>query len=1156
MAAILPASLASGTSSAYLVVRDDNGVVSPIAIPDMVCGGETTTLSGTVGVDETIVWYEGSCGGRVIGTGDSVVVTPAATTLYFAAAKNTVTGRISTECESVSVTVIAPTLWYADADNDGVGDASATISSCPQPAGYVAIAGDECPKDPLKIEPGSCGCGTRDVMIDVWPDADGDGFGDAAADAASACVSDLPSGFVLNNADCDDSDPSINPDAVEICGNGLDDDCNGAVDDGFGTRSVVYVDARFASLDNGADPDGDGPIVAVGCDAFASIQDGIDAVAAWGSVYVAAGTYAVNLVLNKSVTLRGPFAGVCPGTDLSRGAEAILVPATNAPVGGIILYIASDGVSIDGFTFDGDNPALEGGEPMYGADSNVAHAIGNGTFNDPAKPFIHIDHTTIINNIVVNTNDVAIPLYGSGSDDAISSFNTISCNRFDNMQGINSLDRERIAVAVANDLYADISDNVLTDVTIGIQTGNTLQAMERGGIASIRRNTINFDGIAVWHNLQAVDASPWTIEDNTLTSTGDKQFDRPYGLFVSSIRGKASVEIRNNTVIAAYAGVRLWNNSTSATITIKGGLLLANYFGVVATNTDEVYGEGDASSAIIDGTNIITTTSGNSLGIFIDASRGTAPVSVEVTNVVIGGFDTGIAVEGPSAALYLHDVTAPIFSNLRGVSVVAGRARIETSNVVGNAIAGVSVSDAALVDLGDCDNSNVTGLGSSLGGNVLLGYDGVTSWAIDNHNSFAAPPVLALRNDFGYPRFIADVNEVIFDAADSPLVSAVIASQASDLDGDGVDDCQDGCPRDPAKSAPGLCGCGIADIDSDRDGTPDCADGCPADPDKIAAGACGCGVADLDSDGDGVANCSDGCPDDPKKLMPGTCGCGVVDVDSDGDGTPDCTDGCPNDPLKVAPGICGCGLSDTDSDGDGVFDCIDECPFDPSKSAPGGCGCGVPDLDSDGDGEADCNDGCPNDPLKLAPGACGCGIADTDTDADGHPDCDDGCPDDPLKSAPGACGCGISDVDSDGDSVPDCLDACPGFDDLADCNLNLVPDGCDIHVLGTSLDRNGNGVPDECECFADLDASGVVDAVDLAILAGSWGTAGPGDLDQSQVVDAADLALLLGAWGACPTLSDLDGDGVPNAVDNCPSVANPDQADADGDGIGDACDPR
>jgi len=36
---------------------------------------------------------------------------------------------------------------------------------------------------------------------------------------------------------------------------------------------------------------------------------------------------------------------------------------------------------------------------------------------------------------------------------------------------------------------------------------------------------------------------------------------------------------------------------------------------------------------------------------------------------------------------------------------------------------------------------------------------------------------------------------------------------------------------------------------------------------------------------------------------------------------------------------------------------------------------------------------------------------------------------------------------------------------------------------------------------------------------------------------------------------DGDGDGVPDDADNCPLVANPNQADRDGDGIGDVCDP-
>ena len=39
-----------------------------------------------------------------------------------------------------------------------------------------------------------------------------------------------------------------------------------------------------------------------------------------------------------------------------------------------------------------------------------------------------------------------------------------------------------------------------------------------------------------------------------------------------------------------------------------------------------------------------------------------------------------------------------------------------------------------------------------------------------------------------------------------------------------------------------------------------------------------------------------------------------------------------------------------------------------------------------------------------------------------------------------------------------------------------------------------------------------------------------------------------------PGPPDADGDGVPDATDNCPANANPTQADVDKDGFGDACD--
>src|SRR5882724_8484272 len=56
---------------------------------------------------------------------------------------------------------------------------------------------------------------------------------------------------------------------------------------------------------------------------------------------------------------------------------------------------------------------------------------------------------------------------------------------------------------------------------------------------------------------------------------------------------------------------------------------------------------------------------------------------------------------------------------------------------------------------------------------------------------------------------------------------------------------------------------------------------------------------------------------------------------------------------------------------------------------------------------------------------------------------------------------------------------------------------------------------------------------------------------------ARDEALVLdfGVTDIVAICHDQDGDGVCDADDDCPLVANADQADADGDGIGDACDP-
>ena len=64
-------------------------------------------------------------------------------------------------------------------------------------------------------------------------------------------------------------------------------------------------------------------------------------------------------------------------------------------------------------------------------------------------------------------------------------------------------------------------------------------------------------------------------------------------------------------------------------------------------------------------------------------------------------------------------------------------------------------------------------------------------------------------------------------------------------------------------------------------------------------------------------------------------------------------------------------------------------------------------------------------------------------------------------------------------------------------------------------------------------------------------SAGVAPVDSGALVASFDSAL------TTPVLTgpDRDGDGVADAIDNCPSVANSNQADADADGVGNVCDP-
>ena len=127
---------------------------------------------------------------------------------------------------------------YADADGDDYGNVndSLFVADCNAPPGYVYDSSD-CNDGDDSINPAATeicdgidnNCdGNIDPLYTFYADTDGDGYGDST-NSLLDCTA--PLGYVSDSTDCDDTNGSINPAAVEIC-NEIDDNCNVSIDDG------------------------------------------------------------------------------------------------------------------------------------------------------------------------------------------------------------------------------------------------------------------------------------------------------------------------------------------------------------------------------------------------------------------------------------------------------------------------------------------------------------------------------------------------------------------------------------------------------------------------------------------------------------------------------------------------------------------------------------------------------------------------------------------------------------------------------------------------------------------------------------------------------------------------------------------------------------
>ena len=155
--------------------------------------------------------------------------------------------RATVEIDQIYFTTCTASTFYLDNDGDGFGNPAITVSDCTAPEGYVNNNTD-CDDDNVNIHPGATetcngidddcdGIIDEGVTTTYYEDNDHDGYGNPAA-SIQACSA--PEGYVTNNTDCDDASAAVHPGATEVC-NGIDDDCDGFIDEGV--KTTFYEDA-------------------------------------------------------------------------------------------------------------------------------------------------------------------------------------------------------------------------------------------------------------------------------------------------------------------------------------------------------------------------------------------------------------------------------------------------------------------------------------------------------------------------------------------------------------------------------------------------------------------------------------------------------------------------------------------------------------------------------------------------------------------------------------------------------------------------------------------------------------------------------------------------------------------------------------------------
>ena len=125
-----------------------------------------------------------------------------------------------------------------------------STTACAAPSGYVASSDDclDTNKTAYTGAPEVCDGVDNDCNTKIddnatngtvyYADADSDTYGDKNT-SSKACA--RPPGWVDGSTDCDDTNAKVNPAGTEIC-NGIDDNCDGSIDNGATDVQAYYAD--------------------------------------------------------------------------------------------------------------------------------------------------------------------------------------------------------------------------------------------------------------------------------------------------------------------------------------------------------------------------------------------------------------------------------------------------------------------------------------------------------------------------------------------------------------------------------------------------------------------------------------------------------------------------------------------------------------------------------------------------------------------------------------------------------------------------------------------------------------------------------------------------------------------------------------------------